>query len=74
MSVSGSLSMLPLDRPPSPGVLALLARAGKDLQELAGQVSAWSDRQRQIESDRRAAATKASMSRIAHSVFKRRRR
>jgi hypothetical protein len=73
MAVRGCLGMLPMDRPPSPAVLSLLTRAALDLEGLVGQVETFSDRQRQIESDRRIASAKASMSRVARSVLKRRR-
>lgn len=65
--------MLPPDRMPAPAVLALIARAGKDLEDLVGQVEAWVDRQRQVESDRRIASAKSSMSRSLRNVLKRRR-
>lgn len=73
MAVSGAVSMLPPDRLPAPAVLVLLARAAKDLEQLVGPLEKWVESQRQVESDRRAAAAKASLSRVAHSILKRRR-
>jgi hypothetical protein len=73
MAVRGCLQMLPPDRPPAPAVLALLNRAALDLEGLVGQVESFSDRQRQVESDRRIASAKSSMSRSLRNVLKRRR-
>lgn len=73
MAVKGAITMLPMDRPPAPAVMSLLARAAQDLEALVGQVELWTDGQRRIEGDRRMAAAKAASSRIMRQALKRRR-
>lgn len=73
LEIRGAQSILSPDRAPSPAGLALLTRAAKELEDLVGQVEEWTAAQRQLESDRRISATKASMTRVTRAASRRRR-